>query len=314
MPLVRRITRLLTLVAVLTAGITVAAQSGTNIVEDVRAAIAAKDFAAGQARIDEYRSARGVTSEMIAALSWLARGTYAAGQLDQAVQYSVDTYNLAVAELRTRRLEDDGNLQTALGAAIETDALVRAARGDRSSAVYFLERELETYRDSPIHKRLQKNINVLSLVGQPAPALEAQEHLGPPAPGLDELKGNVVLLFFWAHWCPDCKAQSPVLARLIEKYRSQGLRLVAPTQRFGYIVEGQDAPPDAELNHIVQVRDEYYAFLRNEGVPLSETIHKRYGVAATPTLVLVDREGIVRLYHPGRMTEEDLEAAVRRLL
>ncbi len=314
MPVVRRIARSLTLIAVLTAGITSAAQSGTNIVEDVRAAIAAKDFAAGQARIDEYRSARGVTSEMIAALSWLARGTYAAGQLDQAVQYSVDTYNLAVAELRTRRLENDGNLETALGAAIETDALVRAARGDRSSAVYFLERELETYRDSPIHKRLQKNLHLLSLEGQPAPALEAQEHLGPPVPGLDELKGNVVLLFFWAHWCPDCKAQSPVLERLIEKYRSQGLRLVAPTQRFGYIVEGRDAPPDAELNHIVQVRDEYYAFLRNEGVPVSETIHKRYGVAATPTLVLVDREGIVRLYHPGRMTEEDLEAAVRKLL
>lgn len=314
MPLVRRITCSLTLIVVLTAGVTVAAQSGTSIVEDVRAAIAAKDFAAGQARIDEYRSAHGVTSEMIAALSWLARGMYAAGLLDQAVQYSVDTYNLAVAELRTRRLEDDGNLETALGAAIETDALVRAARGDRSSAVYFLERELETYRDSPIHKRLQKNIHLLSLEGQPAPALDAQEYLGRPVPDLDELKGNVVLLFFWAHWCPDCKAQGPVLERLIEKYRSQGLRMVAPTQRFGYIAEGQDAPLDAELDHIVQVRDEYYAFLRNESVPVGAETHKRYGVSTTPTLVLVDREGIVRLYHPGRMTEEDLEAAVRKLL
>jgi thiol-disulfide isomerase/thioredoxin len=314
MVMVRRLSCSLTLIAVLTAAITFAAQSGPNIIADVRAAIAAKDFAAGQARIDEYRSTRGVTPEMIAALSWLARGTYAAEQFDLAAQYSVDTYDLAVEALRTRRLEDDRNLETALGAAIETDALVRAARGDRSSAVYFLERELETYRDSPIHKRLQKNIHLLSLEGQPAPALDAQEHLGPPVPSLAQLEGNVVLLFFWAHWCPDCKAQGPVLEQLLEKYRPQGLRLVAPTQRFGYIVSGEDAPPDLELTHIVQVRDEYYGFLREEGVPVSDAIHKRYGVSTTPTLVLVDRQGLVRLYHPGQMTAADLEAAILELL
>ena len=310
----RRVTSSLILIAALTTGITVAAQSGTSIVRDVRAAIAAGDFAGGQAQIDAYRSTRGVTPEMIAALSWMARGTYAAGQLDQAAQHSVDTYGLAVEALRTRRLEDDRNLEAALGAAIETDALVRAARGDRSSAVYFLERELETYRDSPIHKRLQKNINVLSLAGQPAPAFDAPEHLGATVPSLDELKGNVVILFFWAHWCPDCKAQGPAIERVLAKYRSQGVRVVAPTQRYGYITSGQDAPPDLELAHIGRVLDQSYPFLRDEGVPVSDAVHKRYGVSTTPTMGLVDREGIVRLYRPGQMTEEELDAAVRELL
>ena len=309
----RRLTSTLTLTAVLAAGITAAAQSGTSIVRDVRAEIAAGDFAAGQARIDEYRSSRGATPEMIAALSWMARGTYAAGRFDEAAQYSVDSYNLAIEALRTSSL-DDRNLEAALGAAIETDALVRAARGDRSSAVYFLERELETYRDSSIHKRLQKNIHLLSLAGQPAPALEAREHLGSPVPSLDELEGNVVLLFFWAHWCPDCKAMGPAIESVLTKYRSQGLRVVAPTQRFGYIVSGQDASPDEELAHIARVLDQSYAFLRDEGVPVGTATHKRYGVSTTPTLVLVDREGIVRLYRPGQMTEEDLDAAVQELL
>jgi thiol-disulfide isomerase/thioredoxin len=250
---------------------------------------------------------------MIAALSWMARGTYAAGRLDEAAQYSVDSYNLAIEALKTSSL-GDRNLEAALGAAIETDALVRAARGDRSSAVYFLEREMDTYRDSPIHKRLQKNINLLSLAGQPAPVLETQEHLGPPVPSLEELKGNVVLLFFWAHWCPDCKAQGPAIERVLAKYRSQGLRVIAPTQRFGYIVSGQDAPPDQELDHIAQVLDQSYAFLRGEGVPVGAATHTRYGVSTTPTLVLVDRDGIVRLYRPGQISEADLDAAVRELL
>jgi thioredoxin-related protein len=62
------------------------------------------------------------------------------------------------------------------------------------------------------------------------------------------------------------------------------------------------------------VRDTYYGFLRNEPVPLSEANHKQYGVSSTPTIVLLDRKGIVRVYHPGRMTAEELEAAIRRLL
>ena len=90
--------------------------------------------------------------------------------------------------------------------------------------------------------------------------------------------------------------------------------MVAPTQRYGYVVAGRAAAPDEELQHIVKVRDTYYSFLRSEPVPLSDANHKRYGVSSTPTIVLLDRKGIVRVYHPGRMTEEELEAAIRRLL
>ncbi|MDA1183540.1 MAG: TlpA disulfide reductase family protein [Acidobacteria bacterium] len=311
----RHISAALALLTVLAVTSPVGAQTApTNIIREVRATIADQNFAAGEALIDQYRAVHGVTSEMIAALSWLARGTYAAGQLDMARQYSVDTHALAVSALDTGSLEDDYDLEIALGAAIETDALVRAARGDRSSAVYFLEREIETYRDTKIHKRLQKNLHLLSLEGQPAPAIVAPEYLGSSVQTLDQLRGNVVLLFFWAHWCPDCKAQVPAIARLLEKYRSEGLRVVAPTQRFGYIVSGQDAPPDEELRHIEQVQNEHYAFLRNESVPVGDANLKRYGVSTTPTLVLVDREGIVRLYRPGNLSEDDLDAAIRELL
>jgi thiol-disulfide isomerase/thioredoxin len=310
----RRIIIGLAVIAVVVANGADARQVRSAIVADVRAAVAAKDFPRGDMLVEAYRSTSGVTPELIEALSWLARGAYAAGDLDQAVQYSVDTYDLAVAALETRQLETDAHLETALGAAIETDALVRAARGDRSSAVYFLEREIEKYRNSPIHKRLQKNLNLLTLEGQAAPALDAREHVGPAVPVLDHLKGNVVLLFFWAHWCPDCKRQAPIIDALLQKYRAQGQRLIAPTQRFGYIVRGTTADPDAELRHIVEVRDQYYAFLRHEPVPVGEANHIRYGVSTTPTLALVDRQGIVRLYRPGNMSEADLEAAIRTLL
>ena len=98
---------------------------------------------------------------------------------------------------------------------------------------------------------------------------------------------------------------------MLDKYRSQGLEIVAPTQRYGFIGRRRDVGPDEELQHILETRDSDYGFLRDEAVPVSEASHKRYGVSTTPTVVLVDRLGIVRLYHPGQMTEAELEAAIR---
>jgi len=285
-----------------------------GLVPSVRAAIAKHDFAAGEALIAQYRSRQGVTSELAEAVSWLGRGALANRELDRAEQYSLDAEDLSIEVLKTARVNDDRHLELALGAAIETEALVKVARGARSEAIYGLKRALADYGDTVLNKRIHKNINALSLEGQPAIPLNTAEHLGPVVPTFDQLKGKVVLLFFWAHWCPDCKAESPIIARLLDKYRSQGLAIVAPTQRFGYIVSGTPAPPDEELRHIIEVRDTYYSFLRDEPVPLSEANHKEYGVSSTPTLVLLDRRGVVRVYNPGTMSEADLDAAIRQLL
>ena len=108
--------------------------------------------------------------------------------------------------------------------------------------------------------------------------------------------------------------QGPILAELLAKYRTQGLAVVAPTQRFGYVAGGAPAGPDEELRYIRQVRDTYYGFLADLPVPVSEANHTLYGVSSTPTVIVVDRQGIVKLYHPGRMTKEELEQQVRPLL
>lgn len=293
-----------------------------NLVREVRTAINCtawpcspkEDFSEGESILNQYRTTHGTTAEVLEAQSWLARGALAGNRLDQAYQYAMNTYDQAIEALKRERLDNNPRLEAALGAAIEVRGHVQALRGARSEAVYFLQRELETYRDTVLHKRIQKNINLISLEGQPAPRLEAGEDLGRPTPSFEELKGKVVLLFFWAHWCPDCKAQAPVLQKVLEKYRSQGLVIVAPTQRYGYALKREAATPSEELQHIIRVRDEYYGFLRNEPAPVSEANHKHYGVSTTPTLALVDRAGVVRLYHPGQMSEAELEAAILPLL
>jgi cytochrome c biogenesis protein CcmG/thiol:disulfide interchange protein DsbE len=304
----------LALFGVLLAGPAASQTTSSDVVSEVRAAINARDLDRAEVIFTKDRSDRGNAPEVIEALSWLGRGALAEGQLDRADRFAREAQQLAVRSLGSRALDGEPRLATAIGAGIEVQAQVRGQRGQRSDAVYFLQRQLEIYKDTSIHKRIQKNVNLLSLEGQRAPALDRSEFIGTPPPTLEDLKGKVLVLFFWAHWCPDCKIQGPLLSELLAKYGAQGLTVVAPTQRFGYVAGGAPAGPAEELRFIEQVRNTYYGFLADLPVPVSEANHKLYGVSSTPTVVLVDRQGIVRLYHPGRLTKEELEQQLRPLL
>lgn len=299
--------------------IVVAALAGLSaqapaVIKEVRAAIAANDFALATRTLEAYRATSGVTPEMLEALSWMGRGALAAKDLDSAEKYARETYQLSMAQLKTRPLDQESRLPIALGAAIEVLGHVDAQRGARTEAVAFLRKALGTYKGTSIEKRIQKNINLLSLEGQRVPAIDVSEYLGPKPQALTALEGKVVLLFFWAHWCGDCKSQAPILAELADKYRDQGLVIVAPTQRFGYVAGGKAASAAEEMRYIEQVRQTSYPVLATQPVPVSEATHLRFGVSTTPTLVLVDRAGIIRLYHPGRMPLDELEPRVRALV
>ena len=284
-----------------------------DIITDVRQAIAANQFERGDAAIKSYRAQRGVTPEMIEALSWMARGALGAGQLDKAEAYARETRGLLAQRLKTHSVDSDPHLALALGAAIEVQGQVLSARGDRSGAVAFLRKELAAYAVSSIRTRIQKNIKLLSLQGKPAPLLHVEQFLGPKPSALTALRWKPVLLFFWAHWCGDCKAEEPLLAEIRREYAAKGLAVIAPTQRYGYAARGEDATPEQELKYIDAVWRQFYPDLRDVPVPISEANFKAYGASTTPTLVFIDRSGVVRLYHPGAMSLEELRAAVSSL-
>ncbi len=290
------------------------AMATPSLVGSVKQAAAANRFADAELQIRQFQKANGTTPEMIEALSWLGRSALDGKQFDKAEKYARETQELAVAELKKRRLDAEQRLPLALGAAIEVQAQVMAARGESGGAVAFLRGELNKYGTTSIHARIQKNINLLSLEGKPAPDLPSNRYLGPKPSTIHALHGRPILLFFWAHWCGDCKADGPIIAQLQRELSRKGLVIIAPTQHYGFAAHGEEVPPEAELKYIEQIRQKFYADMLDVPVPVSEAGFKNYGASTTPTLVLIDRQGIVRMYHPGNLGYEELRSRIVPLL
>ena len=285
-----------------------------NLIQQVRAVINKGDLPGAEAVAAAYRKDKGITPEYLEAFSWLGRGALGAKEYDKAEQYALDTYDMCLDALKTRKMDDEPRLPIAIGAAIEVRAQVQAARGNRSEAVYFLRKERDTYKDTSLLQRINKNINLLSLEGQPAFEVASNETLsGGPSQTLASLKGRPVVLFLWAHWCPDCKAMSPTLDELRKAYASTGLTIISPTQRYGYVASRKPAPPDQELAYIKEIRQQFYPWMAEESVPVSGEVFNRYGVSTTPTLVFIKRDGTVSLYNPGQMTKDQLDTAIKAI-
>lgn len=136
--------------------------------------------------------------------------------------------------------------------------------------------------------------------GPAAPAVTF-DMLGGGALPLDALKGQVVLVNFWATWCPPCRAEMPGLEAVYEAKRAEGFTIVGVSM---------DEASRAKVE----------AFLRARGIryPVAmgsdEAAAAFGGIASYPTSFLIDRRGRVRYTVEGMFAEPTLRAAVNGLL
>lgn len=285
-----------------------------QVVQYVRASLQRGDLASASALVAQYRHLNGDTPEALDALSWLARGDLGADKLDDAIKNAAEVERIAKTTLATRKLDAEPYLPLALGAAYEVQAQALVQQNKRAEALRVLNEALRTWRGTSIVDRLEKNVNLITMEGRPLPPLAETEWIGAKPAPVATLRGKVLLLFFWAHWCVDCKAEAPILSRLASEFASQGLVVLAPTKRYGYTADDENAPIAKETAFIDKVYAHYYSTIPNAGVPVSAANFEHFGVSTTPTIVIVDRRGIVKLYHPGLMDEQSLRATLEPLL
>lgn len=285
----------------------IVAQAQTDsLARAIRLKLSAGDLASGIHAAEEYKLKSGVNAEYLDGVGWLARGAELLKQYDLAAQF--------VAELRREIKEEKTELLAPLGAAIEVEGRVLAARKGRNAAKEFWEKEFAAAKNIGLRARIRKNINMLWLAGQPAPELNQTDFAGPQPPTLASLKGKPVLLFLWAHWCGDCRAQAGALSRVYQRYKAQGLVVLAPTRFYGTGEQNKTVTPAEEKAHMAKVWAEAYTGLEGIPIPIETEMMVQYGVSATPTFVLIDRKGIVRLYAPTRLSEAELSRQIEAVL
>jgi len=95
---------------------------------------------------------------------------------------------------------------------------------------------------------------------------------------LADLKGQVVLLNFWATWCPPCREEMPAMDRLYQRYRERGFVVVALS------VDAEGAPVVTQF-----VKEHKLSF--PVGLDPKMEVAERYGVRALPSTFIVDRKG-----------------------
>jgi thiol-disulfide isomerase/thioredoxin len=285
-----------------------------KVLTEVRALLAQGQLDLARQRISSQLSQGGVNSELLEAMSWMARSELNRKDYDAAQRDAEQVSELAAPLASGSQLDADPHLSIAVGAALEVRAQAMAAHGESQRAVELLRRELRKYEKTSIALRLQKNINLLTLEGKPAPELVIEPHLGNKPVPLRTLRGKPVLLFFWADWCGDCKMEGPIVAQLYAELSKKGLVVVAPTQVYGAEPANQDAPSPDALLPIEAVRQKYYAGLADVPVPVSAANFRSYGASTVPTLVLINPKGEVVLYHPGRMSYQELNARLQAVL
>lgn len=135
-------------------------------------------------------------------------------------------------------------------------------------------------------------------IGKPAPYLDTQL-LNGKILRANELRGEVVLVVFWATWCPTCRRELPELQKFYEFYHKDGLEIVALS------IDDSDK--------------EVRAFWPGKGYEFPVAMSTKayvdvYGkIKGTPTAYLIDRKGVVRKKYVGEFTDT-FEKDFRKLL
>ena len=140
------------------------------------------------------------------------------------------------------------------------------------------------------------------LIGQSRPDFSLPD-LGGQTRHIGEWDGKVVLVNFWATWCPPCRKEMPAFVELRDQYGAQGFEIV------GVAIDDPEQTQD-----FIDSIGVNYPILHGEVDAMQ--IAKAYGdrFVTLPYSVLIDREGKIRFIQPGELTKETLEAQLNALL
>ncbi len=117
---------------------------------------------------------------------------------------------------------------------------------------------------------------------------------------LSDMRGKVVVLEFWATWCPPCRASIPGIEKIYESYKDKGVVVLAVSMDDG----GWDA-----VQSFVKENGIKYTVLKGD-----EDVAQKYQVRSIPMLLVLDKEGKISKRYIGFGSDEDLSNDIKAIL
>lgn len=143
--------------------------------------------------------------------------------------------------------------------------------------------------------------------GTAAPAFTATDKDGKPV-SLADFKGKVVVVDFWASWCPPCRASMPHNQEVAKKLQAEGLPVVLLAVDNS---EKRDAFDSWVAGNSSKLSALTFAYI----APETDVLGKLYKVTGIPTQYVIDKSGVIRASFVGYGgPSDDLENAVRKAL
>ncbi len=137
----------------------------------------------------------------------------------------------------------------------------------------------------------------LTLLGEPAPEISVNKWIIGGVASLGDTRGRVALLEFWATWCKPCQEMFPKLNLLHEEHGPRRLEIIALTRHYLAYRGTQEAMDDELKLMRKMVTDHSVQF--HVGVAEDEHLQAIFGANGLPTVILIDRQGIVRYAGAG---------------
>ncbi|HXA15041.1 MAG TPA: TlpA disulfide reductase family protein [Opitutaceae bacterium] len=134
----------------------------------------------------------------------------------------------------------------------------------------------------------------------PAPGWELKDVEGKPV-NFSQFKGKVVVLDFWATWCPPCRSEIPGYVKLQEKYKDQGLVIIG--------VSLDQEGPAVVKKFMADLHVNYQIVMGDDTV-----VQALGGVDAIPTTFIIDRDGKIRDKKIGAMETGEYEKVIQHYL
>lgn len=135
--------------------------------------------------------------------------------------------------------------------------------------------------------------------GQRAPGFQL-ESLDGGQVSLRDMRGQVVLINFWASWCDPCRAEFPDIQAVYEARKDEGFTVLGVNSHETW----------GAIEPFVEAMGVSFPILLDE----SGRVAKTYRLVGLPMSVLVDQEGIIQVRHLGLLTEDKLDEYLAGLL